>query len=94
MRLFYPDADCPDEPTVRYTETTVRGKRCIRVTLAQFDSAHPLVYAALGAVDGTRFLPAYADCTPKLPLTWPLDGIDTPALQFSDTLGRQAFWRL
>lgn len=94
MQLCYPDTECPDEPTVSYLETTVRGKRCVRITQAQFDSAHPLVYVALGSVEGNLFLPTHVDCTPKLPLTWPLDGLDAPVLQFADALGRQTFWQL
>ena len=94
MLLTYPDNDDCADPLLRYEETVIRGKRSLRVTQAAFDATHPLVYAALGQVDGTRFLPRQTNCTPKLPLTFSLEGVDAPVLQIADALGRQAFLRI
>lgn len=94
MRLEYLTADAPDEPFVRCEKTIVRGKPSLCVTESGFSDVPPLAYAAIGRAEGAQFLPIYTDCTPKLPLTFPLGNLESPVLQIVDALGRQAFMQL
>ena len=93
MLLSYPAEKSP--AALDCARVSVRGKPFLQIDPAQFDEGpQPLVYAALGKAEGTRFLPIWVDCFPKLPLRLPLDGVDRPVIQITDALGRQAFWQV
>ncbi len=93
MLLTYPAEESP--ATLNCEHIAVHGKPFLQITGAQFDKGpQPLVYAALGKAEGARFLPMRTDCLPRLPLRFPLDGLDAPVVQIVDALGRQAFWRV
>ena len=69
-----------------------RGKKVLLLEKADFESAYPLVYAAVGSIENTCFLPVATDCRPKLPLRIPVDGVECPVLQIVDAAGRMAFF--
>lgn len=72
------------------------GAHCrVQVTTARFSKEYPLVYAALGTVNGSCFHPQTVDCAPKLPLKLEMADTDAPpVLQIVDALGHQAFFQL
>jgi len=90
MRLCYPADRTPARFSAHYT--TLHGKKALSVDAAEFEDGKPLVYAALGSLEDDRFLPAATDCSPHLPVLFPLDEIERPVVHFSDMLGRQAFF--
>ena len=71
-----------------------RNGRVVCITEAAFSPAHPIVYAAVGSVEGERFLAAATDCRPALPLDLPLEGLVQPVVEICDIYGRQAFFTL
>lgn len=92
LLIRYPRDDAPAQCSA--SVETRRGARVVVVREASFSPAHPLVYAAVGAAEGERFLPTATDCCPRLPLELPLDGLNAPVVQICDVLGRQAFFKL
>lgn len=92
LLLSYPD-EGPDA-TLQYGFSQVRGRRLLTVTKAQFDGSRPLVYAALGRMDGATFLPVLTDCRPRMPLKFQLGDVETSVLHLVDALGRQGFFSL
>ncbi len=90
MLLSYPEDRSPAQFSAHIAMQN--GRKMLIVDKATFDAKHPLMYAALGTAEGTRFLPAVTDCHPTLPLRFSLDGIDRPVVQFADLAGRQAFF--
>ena len=73
---------------------TRRTGRVVCITEAAFSPAHPLVYVAVGSVEGDRFFAIATDCRPVLPLDLPLDGLALPVVQICDVYGNQAFFTL
>jgi DNA modification methylase len=92
MRLCYPAEHIPASFVSHFT--TIHGKKMLSVDQACFDNEQPLVYAALGSANGERFLPVYTDCSPTLPVLFPIDGLAHPVLHITDVLGRQAFFTI
>ncbi len=92
MTLTYPPCTAP--VTLRFSRTGSGAREAVVVDTAYFEKNCPLVYAAIGTVEGETFLPNTANCRPKLPLKLPLNGINDPVLQLADAFGRQAFCRL
>ena len=91
MLLRYPADDTPAE--LGYERIVLRSKPYLQIDAAHIGAGdQPLVYAALGSVDGTRFLPVQTDCAPALPIRFSLKGIDAPVVQIVDALGRRAFF--
>jgi DNA modification methylase len=90
--LRYP----PDDTQARFSgKTTVeRGRRMVSIQEASFAPAYPLVYAAVGTVDGAQFTPAAVDCRPKLPLNLPIEDLEHPVAQFVDAMGHTAFYTI
>ena len=96
MRLTFPVQDAPAQLVSE--PVTLSGRPYLQITKAQFTSKpQPLVYAALGRMDGQCFHPMYTAQNPRLPLRFPLDGDGMeagPVVQITDALGRQAFWQM
>lgn len=92
MLLSYPEDRSPAQFEAHIAAQN--GRNVLIVDKAVFDGKHPLVYAALGTTEGKRFLPVLTDCHPTLPLRFSLEGIECPVVQFSDLIGRQAFFTL
>lgn len=92
LLLRYPAEEAPAE--FHYEIKAEDGRQYALIDRARFDAAHPPVYAALGTVKDGRFLPGLTDCAPRLPIRLDLTGLLEPVFQFTDTLGRQAFYRL
>lgn len=92
MRLRYP----ADRTPARFSShfTTIHGKKTLSIDAAEFENARALAYAALGTTEGDLFLPAATDCSPSLPVLFPAEGIERPAVHFADQLGRQAFFTI
>ena len=63
----------------------------IELRRAFFDLRHPIVYAAVGEMDGTCFRPIRSVIRPEFPLTLPTGFLDSPVLELTDALGRQCF---
>ncbi len=90
LLLRYPADDTPAAFSARFA--TVRSKRVVTIEKAAFSPAYPLVYAAVGHIEGDCFFPAAVDCRPKLPLQLPVEGLECPVVQFTDAMGRTAFF--
>ena len=88
--LRYPSDDAIVSAQSRLVQE--RGKKVLLLEKADFESAYPLVYAAVGSIENTCFLPVATDCRPKLPLRIPVDGVECPVLQIADAAGRMAFF--
>ncbi len=90
MLLSYPEDRSPAKFEAHIA--TQNGRNMLIVDKATFDGKHPLMYAALGTVEGKRFLPVHTDCHPTLPLRFTLDDVEQPVIQFVDLVGKQAFF--
>jgi DNA modification methylase len=92
MRLCYP----ADETEAVFSAKKVlqRGKSLLNVEKAAIAGGYPLVYAAIGEMIDGSFYPSVTNCQPVLPLSFPLEGIGSPVVQFTDAAGRQAFFSI
>ena len=90
LRLSYPPDDTP--ATFDCTLSHEKGRCRANIGRADFAGGYPLVYAALGTVEGECFYPLAVDCTPSLPLSLEMPDADAPVLQIVDALGHQAFF--
>ena len=90
MRLCYP----ADETEAAFSAKKIvqRGKTLLSVEKAALAGGYPLVYAAIGEMVDGSFYPAVTNCQPVLPLSFPLEGIGSPVVQFTDAAGHQAFF--
>lgn len=92
LRLSYPEDDTP--ASLEHTLERTDGRCRVRVSAAAFSDNAPLVYAALGTVDGSCFHPRTVNCAPSLPLTIEMPEDTAPVLQIVDAMGHQAFFSL
>ncbi|MEN6419489.1 MAG: site-specific DNA-methyltransferase [Clostridiaceae bacterium] len=90
LRLRYPADET--EAVFSAKKTVQRGKAQLVVEQASFADDYPLVYAAVGEAKDGCFYPAVTNCQPVLPISFPLEGISSPVVQFTDAAGHQAFF--
>ena len=90
--LRYPADETPAECATQIVNT--RGRRMLQLEQASFSPDYPLVYGAVGTAENGEFCPVATDCRPKLPLSLPIRTIDRPVVQFTDALGRTAFFEI
>ena len=90
--LRYPADETPAECAAQIVNT--RGRRMLQLEQASFSPDYPLVYAAVGTAENGEFRPVATDCRPKLSLSLPIGTIDRPVVQFTDALGRTAFFEI
>ena len=88
--LRYPADDTP--ASIQASIVSSRGKRMLSLEQTTFHSGYPVVYAAVGSISDSCFVPVSTDCRPKLPLQLPVDGIVSPVLQITDAAGHMAFF--
>ena len=92
LSIRYPAQESPARFTAQLE--TRRGAQVVCIDEASFSPDSPLIYAAIGTVEGECFFPRAMDCQPKLPLELPLDGLAKPVVQICDIYGKQAFFTL
>lgn len=90
--LRYPADDTPARFAAK--QLTIRGKRMASIEEAVFTPAYPLIYAAVGSVEGEQFFVSAADCRPKLPVQLPIEGLEHPVAQIVDAMGHTAFFTI
>lgn len=90
LRLRYP----ADETEAAFSAKTIvqHGKPLLSIEKAAFAGGYPLIYAAIGEYRDGCFYPAVTNCQPVLPVSFPLEGVSSPVVQFTDAAGHQAFF--
>ncbi len=89
LHIHFPES--ADEVQIDCARTNRRGVPEIEIRRAFFDLRHPIVYAAVGQMDGTCFRPVRSVFRPEFPLILPTGFLDHPVLEMTDSLGRQSF---
>ena len=89
--LRFPSSDNPCAIDYRIVEKA--GQRTLVLNSAAFgEQPYPIVYAAVGTMDGQRFCAAHTNCAPKLPCRLALPDVGVPVLAVTDAIGRTAYF--
>ena len=89
LEIHFPE---PEEPVhAEYSMVIRGGAPGVEIRRAYFDVKHPIVYAAVGRMEGTCFFPVRSIIRPEFPLILPTGFLDEPVLELTDALGRQCF---